>query len=432
MGRFVGADFLLSASPLQSLWGDRDFRHLWAAIVVSTYGTMLRGSAMIYAAIFVLHASPTAVGALRLAELIPGFVIGLLAGVWVDRARRRPLMMLADIVRAVALATIPLAAWLGVLSFAHLVLVAAVVSGLGVLFDVAYQAFLPSLVPNRQLVEANSKISAGASVTEALSFSSGGWLVQLVSAPFTLAIDALTFVASALFLGRVRDVEPPLEAGSPESTQTILHEVRAGIEAVLRQPYLRAITLAALLLNAGYGIFGVGMIYYLNQIVGFEPGALGLIFAVGGVSSFVGAMLAQRLSAARIGAVMVAAMLLTVVGQAFIPLAANVGLLAVALLVGQQLVTDAALTIYDINQVSLRQAITPDHLLGRVNACLRVTEFGGVLAGTLLATLVGGAIGLRATLWIAVSLTLLAAVALLASPLRNLRHIPAPLEVSPS
>lgn len=385
---------------------------------------------MIYAAIFVLHASPAAVGALRLAELVPGFAIGLLAGVLVDRVQRRPLLMLADIVRAVALLTIPLAAWLGVLSFAHLLLVAAIVSGLGVLFDVAYQALLPSLVANRQLLDANSKISAGASVTEALSFSSGGWLVQLASAPFALAVDALTFMASALCIARVRDVEPPAEAGSRASASPLLHEVTAGIVAVWRQPLLRAMTISALLLNAGYGMFGVAMIYYLNQIVGFEPGTLGLIFAVGGVSSFVGALLAQRLSAARFGAVMVAAMLLTVIGQAFVPLATNVGFVAVALLVGQQLVTVAAQTIYDINQVSLRQAITPDRLLGRVNASLRVTEFGGVLAGTLLATAVGESIGLRATLWIAVSLTLLAAVALLTSPPRNLRHIPQPLEAT--
>ena len=187
---------------------------------------------------------------------------------------------------------------------------------------------------------------------------------------------------------------------------------------------------ASLGINAGFGVFGTSMIYYLNQVVGYDPGVLGMIFAIGGVSSLAGALLAQRISHARLGAVMIGALVLTVVGQAFVPLATEVGLVALALLVGQQLLTDGALTLFDINQVSLRQAITPAHLLGRVNACVRVAEFGSILAGTLLATAASEVIGLRASLWLGVGFTALAALGLALSPVRDVDHIPAmPVDV---
>ena len=416
-----------------SLWRNTDFRNLWASVVISTYGSLLRGSAMIYAAIFLLHAPPAAIGALRLAEMVPAFIIGLVAGVWVDRMRRRPILIGADLLRAAVLITVPIAAWLGVLSFWHLLLTAAIVSALSVFFDVAYEAFLPSLLPNRQLIEANSKITAGAAVTEALSFSSGGWLVQLLSAPAALAIDALTFIGSALFIVRVRDAETgdDPEDAATESPRSFLQEAVEGIQATWQQPLLRGMAIATIGVSAGFGIFGATMLYYLNQRVGFDPGVLGMIFAIGGVSSLAGALLAQRISHARLGAAMVGALILTVIGQAFVPLASEVGLLALALLIGQQLLTDGALTLFDINSVSLRQAITPPHLLGRVNACLRVADFGALLLGTLLATVASEAIGLRATLWIGVGFTALAAFGLALSPVRDVDHIPAvPVDVA--
>lgn len=417
-----------------SLWRSANFRNLWSSVVISTYGSLLRGSAMVYAAIFLLQAPPAAIGALRLAEMVPGFVMGLVAGVWVDRLRRRPILIASDILRAVVLITVPLAAWLGHLTFPHLLLVAAVVSALSVFFDVAYEAFLPSLVPRHQLIEANSKITAGASVTEALSFSSGGWLVQLLSAPAALAIDAVTFIGSAFFITRVRDTKPAEDAAAAEfePPATFLHEAMEGIRATWQQPLLRGLAVATIGISAGFGIFGTTMLYYLNQRVGFDPGVLGMIFAIGGASSLAGALLAQRISHARLGAAMVGALILTVIGQAFVPLASDVGLLALGLLIGQQLLTDGALTLFDINAVSLRQAITPPHLLGRVNACLRVADFGAVLLGTLLATAATEVIGLRATLWIGVGFTALAALGLALSPVRNIDHIPAmPVEVAP-
>jgi len=171
-------------------------------------------------------------------------------------------------------------------------------------------------------------------------------------------------------------------------------------------------------------MIGTVIVLYTNQEVGFSPGVLGMIFAVGGVSSFLGAAVAGRLPRFGIGAVMVASLLLAALGAAFVPLATAANLAGVVLLVGQQLVSDAALTIYEINQVSLRQAITAPQVLGRVNASVRVSEMGAVLLGTIAAGYLGGAIGLRSTLWLGVAATALAAIVLALSPVRAVARMP--------
>ena len=187
---------------------------------------------------------------------------------------------------------------------------------------------------------------------------------------------------------------------------------------------------AGLAQNLAFGLVGTVFLLYVNQEVGFDPGILGMIFAVGGVSSFVGAMIAGRLPSFGTGAVMVVSLVLAAIGEAFVPLATAANAIGVLFLVGQQIVADSALTVYDINQVSLRQAIAPAHVLGRVNASVRVTEFGAVLLGTVVAGYIGETVGLRETLWLGVALSVLAAVALALSPVRAVRRIPeTPIEV---
>jgi predicted MFS family arabinose efflux permease len=342
-------------------------------------------------------------------------------------------MIATDLLRALALLTIPLAAALGWLGFGQLFAVAALVSVFGVFFDVAYETYLPTLVESDELIEANSSLSAAMSVVEAVAFSTGGWLVQLLTAPIALIVDAASFIASAGFVARIQTPEPAPEkpAAGEAALPSIASDIIEGLHAVWRQPILRGMMLAGCASNAAFGVIGTLFLLYLNQEVGFEPGILGMIFAVGGVSAFVGALVAGRLTRPGVGLVMVLMLLATAVGQSFLPLATAVNVIGVALLVGQQLVTDSALTIYDINQVSLRQAITPSRILGRVNASVRVTEAGSVLLGAAAAGMLGDAIGIRATLWVGVALSLLAALLLAASPVRAVARIPqTPLEVA--
>jgi MFS family permease len=408
----------------RGLWRNASFVNLWGAATVSTFGSLVTRTALPFTAILLLDASPTDIGVLRVAELLPGFLIGLVAGAWVDRLRRKPIMIATDLGRALLIVTIPLAAFLGWLGLGQLYLIAALVSVLSVFFDVAYQSFLPSLVKNDELVEANSKLSAAMSVAEASAFSSAGWLIQLLTAPLAMLVDALTFIASAGLVARIREPQLLTEPSPAPSRPSIASEVVEGLHAVWRQPILRGMVVAGLAQNLAFGLIGTVFLLYVNQEVGFDPGILGMIFAVGGVSSFLGAMIAGRLPRFGVGAIMVASLALAAIGEAFVPLATTANAIGVLFLVGQQIVADSALTVYDINQVSLRQAITAAHVLGRVNASVRVTEFGAILLGTVAAGYIGEAVGLRETLWLGVALSLLAAVALALSPVRAVRRIP--------
>src|SRR5215208_4979177 len=400
-----------------------NFVNLWGAATVSTFGSFVTGTALPFTAILLLDASPSAIGILRVAELLPGFLFGLVAGAWVDRLRRKPIMIATDIGRALLIATVPLAAFQGWLGLGQ-PWNAALVSALSVFFDVAYQSFLPSLVKNEELVEANSKLSAAMSVAEASAFSSAGWLIQLLTAPVAMLIDASTFISSAGLVARIREPELQVELSPDELRPSIASDVTEGLRAVWREPILRGMVVAGLGQNLAFGLVGTVVLLYVNKEVGFDPGILGMIFAVGGVSSFLGAVISGRLPRFGIGAVMVASLLLAAIGEAFVPLATAANAVGVLFLVGQQIVADSALTVYDINQVSLRQAIAPAHVLGRINASVRVTEIGAVLLGTVIAGYIGETVGLRETLWAGVGLSLLAALALALSPVRAVRRIP--------
>lgn len=418
---------------LTGLWRNRDFVHLWGAATISTYGTLVTRTALPFVAILLLDASAADISLLVITELLPGFLLGLVAGAWVDRARRRPIMIAADLARGVLLLTIPLAALAGVLGFAQLYVVAALVSALSVFFDVAYQSSLPSIVRHDELIEANSKISAAGSVAEAAAFSSGGWLVQLLSAPLAVLVDAATFFASAGLIARIPSAEEaPAARVDGVGASSLRDEVLDGLRAVWRVPLLRGLVIAATGQNLAYGFIGTVYLLYVNQEVGFSPGILGLIFAVGGVSSFLGAMIAGRMHHLGIGAVMIGSLLLAALGEAFTPLATAANAVGIAFLVSQQLLGDAALTVFEINQVSLRQAIAPPDVIGRVNASVRVGEFGALLAGTIAGGVLGEVIGLRGTLWFGVAATVLAALALALSPVRDVKRLPAlPLEAAP-
>ena len=408
---------------LTGLWRHPDFVNLWAGSTISIFGTLVGRTALPFAAILTLDATPFEIALLAQAELVPGFAFGLVAGVWVDRLPRRPILIAADVGRALLLALIPLAAVFDVLGMGLIYAVAALTSVLSAFFDVAYQSYLPTLVSREELVEGNSKLSASASVAEVASFGSGGWLVQLLTAPIAILIDALSFVASALFILRIRAPEPPpMPAAEREGTW---REAVAGLRVVLENGTLRALAVCNFIWNAGFRIGGTVFLLYVTRELGLGTGPQGLIYAVGGVSSLLGAV-ATGPATRRWGPgpTLIAALLLAAVGQLFVPLAgvATTTAVVVAFLVAQQLTVDPALTAFDITQVSLRQAIAPDAVQGRVNATMRFTEFGAQLIGAAIGGVLGEVIGLRPTLLVAASGVVLAAFWLLLSPVRGLRR----------
>ena len=408
---------------LTGLWQHDDFLRLWSGQTISVFGSMIGGTALDFTAILVLGATPLQLGVLNAMRLVPGLLAGLFAGAWVDRLHRRPLLIGADVGRALVLASLPLAALLGALHIAQVYVVALLVSILSVFFDVAYQAYLPALVGKHELVEGNSKLSASAAVAEFGGFSVAGALVQALTAPIAILIDAASFVVSAVTLGMIRTREAPLTMAAPQAGEPNLYnEIGEGLKTVWGHPLLRASAAVELLHNLGGGVFAALVVLYMSRGLGFNPAVLTPIWAVGGLSSFAGAALAPRLST-RWGAGLAMAVGLGVAGLSglFIPLASGATLLSGVYLAIAQL-GDGFFTVYQINVVSLWQSITQARLLGRVNATMKFIALAATLMGSLAGGLLGQAVGVRPTLAGAVTCTLAAAVLLGLSPLRKFRN----------
>ena len=277
------------------LWRNPAFLRFWAADAVSVFGSLITRIALPFTAILMLDASAFEMSLLVMADLVPSCVVGLPVGVWVDRRRRLPLMIAADVMRAAVLVSIPIAAAFDALTLVQLYAVAFVASALTVLFNVAQISILPALVSREDLLEANSKTSATQSVSEIGAFGIGGWLVQLLSGPGAILIDAVSFLASAVLLRSV----PVNEMGpAPEVRSRMRHEIVAGLSHVWRQPLLRATALASTALWFGFSIFGTIISLFALKELGFEAGPLAMIFAVGGVSSLLGSVLVRPVTRA--------------------------------------------------------------------------------------------------------------------------------------
>jgi MFS family permease len=405
---------------LGGLWRHADFLRLWSGQTVSVFGSMVGRAAMSFTAVLFLHATPFQMGLLNATELAPGFLVGLFAGAWVDRLRRRPLLIGADLGRALVLFSIPLAALLGVLHIEQLYVVALLVSILSIIFDVAYQSYLPGLIEKNNIVEGNSKLTASAAIAEVGGFSIGGWLVQVFTAPFAILIDAISFIISALSIGliRSRETETP-----PTTAAGLRSEIVAGLKLVFNQPLLKAGAVSVLIQSFAGGIFGALVVLYMSRGLGFNPGVLGIIWAVGGVSSFLGASLAPHITG-RLGSgpAMVMGLWIFALSELFVPLASGATLLSALFLVIQQL-GDGFFVIYDINLISLRQSLVDERMLGRVNATMQIIALGASLVGALLGGLLGQIVGVRSTLVLAAGGSLLAALFLAFSPMRKLKTV---------
>jgi MFS family permease len=409
--------------PGPSLWRNGAFQRVWAAATISIFGSLVTRIALPFVAITVLNANSVDVAFVRSMDLIAGLAFGLVAGAWVDRLRRRPVLIWADAGRAVLLSLVPLA-WIGGwLSLALLLVVTLLAAVLTTFFDAADNAYLPTVVPKRDLVRANGALAASGSVSEFAAFGSAGFLVQILGAPFAVLIDAVTFVVSALLLGTIRAKEPPPPPKADR--EPVMREIAIGLRLVARQPILRATTLASMATAAMWGIGGA--IWYLFAIeeLGLDAAAIGLVAAVGGVSSLFGAVLTSR-ATARYGAgkVMIGGVLFTGLGSLFVPLApASAPLIAIAFLVANQLVTDPAATAYDITDTSIRQSIVHDRQLGRVNATVTVAVLTAQLIATLGAGFLALEIGLRATLFLQPIVAMLGVLFIFFSPARRIQRI---------
>lgn len=399
------------------LWRHRDFTKLWAGQTVSIFGTMLTRIALPLTALLALDSSPLEQGFLQAVQAGPVLVAGLFAGVWVDRLRRRPVMIAADLARAALLFSIPAAAFAGALTMVQLYIVAAAAAAFTALFDAAYPAYLPTLVGRENIIEGNSKLTASASVAEMGGFAAAGALVQFLSGPLAMLVDAVTFVVSAFSLAWIRTPEP--EPQPKELRESATREAIEGLSVVWRDPSLRALVACSTTIRLAGGAFGALYMLFAVRDLGLSPTAAGVIAGCGGVGSLAGSVLAEP-ALRRLGAkaTLIVGFALGGAFQALVPLAHGTALRAGLFLLTAQIIGDGFYTIAFVNDVSLRQLLVPDRLLGRVSATANVLGVVAMPIGALAGGIIGQLASPRAALAVAALGLSLAAVWVVAAPIR--------------
>ena len=421
----------MRAWPTGGLWRHADFLKLWSAETISQFGSQVGQLALPLAAIIVLDATAFEVAALGTIEFLPFILFTLPAGVWVDRMRRRPILIGGDLGRAALLATVPAAYLLDMLTIWQLYVVGFGVGICTVFFDVAYQSYLPSLVARDRLIEGNSKLEISRSASQMAGPGLGGILVQLLTAPYAILADALSFLGSGLFLLGIRKGEeiPEREEGAPHPSMR--REAREGLGYVLGNRYLRSIAACTGISNFATSLAFAIFLVYAVRVLDLSPALIGLVFSLSSVGSLAAALTATRISA-RLGVGP------TIVGSAFvfgpslllIPAAPQAS--PIPLLVAAGVLLGYGAVIYNITQVSFRQAICPERLQGRMNSVMRFIVWGVMPVGSLLGGALATWIGLRETMWIGAALGSLAFLPVLLSPVRTLREMPEPVSAEPA
>lgn len=414
----------------RSLFHHPNFVKLWVGDTISQFGSQVSLLAIPLVAINFLGASAFAVALLGVLEFLPFLLFTLPAGAWVDRLQRRPILIIADLGRAVALASIPIAYALGSLTIAQLYVVAFAMGILTVFFDVAYQAYLPSLVERDQLVDGNGKLQTSESAAQIGGPGLGGFLIGVLTAPVAVAADALSYFASALFVFTIWGSEapiPPSESalGSPaERLRRFGAEIREGFAYVVQHPYLRSIAACTSVSNLFSSLAGSIFLVYVVRVLGLDAIRIGLVFSLGSFGTLAGALVASRI-AGRIGVGRTIVLAMALNGPAGL-------LVAIAPIGGAEpfLIASVALhgfgaLVYNINQVSFRQAITPERIQGRMNATMRFLVWGTMPIGGLIGGILATVFGLSPTIWVGAILGFTPVLFVVFSPVRSLKTMPA-------
>lgn len=394
---------------------------LWASETIGAFGRQVTGLALPTVAILLLKAGPFEMGVLNGLQVLAFPILGLVVGVWADRWRRRPIMVAANVGRMVALGSIPVTFIFGVLHLYQLYIVAAVVGIFTVFFDVAYQSYLPALIDRTDLVEGNSKLETSQSAAQVVGPAIAGYLIQIIGAAEAIVADAMAFLTSAFFIFSIRKQEPkPRPSGEDPD---FIAELKEGAQIVLKSPILRRIAACTATANLGSSMFSAVFLIYVYQRLQLSPGTVGVIFGIGSIGVLLGAIAAARVaSSIGLGLAIVISSFVGGIGLLAIPLASYGP--AVPILIGIQILTGFSIPVYNINQVSLRQAITPDRIQGRMNATMRTIVWGTIPLGSLIGGILGTQFGIMLTLIIGGVVASLSTVWVAFGPVISLRRVP--------
>jgi MFS family permease len=392
----------------------KDFNKLWAGQTVSLLGSALTMFALPTLAVLVLHATPVQVGALSALQTVPFAVLGMLVGVLADRASRRKIMIVADLVRFAALATIPLAAAFGALNMPQLYAVSLVAGCASAFFGITYQSYLPVIVSTDRLTDANMKLEFSNSGTAMAGNALAGALVQWIGAAAAIAFDALTYIVSVVSLLAIRAPESAHD-GPALTLHQGYREMREGIDIVVKSPDLRWISCATATVNFGGSMITAVFLIYAYRILHLQPALLGLVEGLGEIG-FIGALLSTRIRA-RLGLRRTLLAGLLVGGAASMcTLVAQVAQPYVVLFFTTAIVA-ISIPIYNVNQISYRQALVDVRMQGRMNATIRTFVWGTLPLGSLAGGFLGNTVGIPGTIAAGAALSIVSALWLL--PLRE-------------
>ena len=415
--------------PTGGLWRHGDFLKLWSAETVSQFGTQVSQLAIPLTAVIVLHASAFEVAALGTVEFLPFILFTLPAGVWVDRLPRRPMLIAGDFGRAVLLGSIPIAYGAGELTLTQLYVVGFLVGVCTVFFDVAYQSYLPALVDRDRIIEGNSKLEISRSSAQIGGPGVGGGLVQAFTAPYAILVDAISFLGSGAFILGIRKGEPQPEVHHEDGQKPSLWtELKEGLRFVLGNPNLRAQAGCTGTSNFFSNVSFAILVVFLVRELGLSPGVIGLVFSIGSVGSLVAAFTSNRISQ-RFGIGPTSIAMAALFGPATLLVAfAPHGNAAIPILVLSIFLFGFNVVVYNITQVSYRQAICPPRLQGRMNSVMRFIVWGTIPLGSLAGGALASVIGLKETIIVGAIGGGASFLWLLLSPQRHLREMPEPIE----
>jgi MFS family permease len=419
----------MSLWPEGGLWRHSDFLKLWSAETVSQFGTQISLLALPLVAIDVLHVSAFKVAALTTVEFLPFLLVSLPAGVWVDRLPRRPILIAGDLARAGLLASIPIAYAMDALTIWQLYGVGFFVGIATVFFDIAYQSYLPALVERQQIIDGNAKLEISRSAAQLGGPGIAGLLVGWLRAPAAILVDAVSFLGSALFIFSIRKLE--LSQADRAPRRKMRTELREGLSYVLRHPYLKNIAACTALFNF-FGLMGFAvLLVFARRQLDLSPEAIGLAFTLSNFGPLLAALSANRIFARLgVGRTIIVSSILGGPMFLVIPFAPH-GQAALAWLIAAILVGGFMGVVYNIAQVSLRQAITPERIQGRMNSVMRFIVWGAIPLGSFTGGVLSSVIGLKTTLIVSGVGCSFAFLPVLFSPVRSVREMPEPLPEEP-
>jgi len=404
---------------------------MWTGQTISQFGSSISELALPIIAIKHLHASAFAVAALGTVEFLPFLLFTLPAGVWVDRLPRRAVLIVGDVGRGLLLLSVPAAYFWGHITLAQLFVVGFFTGILTVFFDVAYQSYLPALVDREYLIEGNSKLEVTRSAGQLAGPPVAGGLIQLLTAPYAVVWDSVSFFVSGLFLIAIRKKEPPLEKHEDGRRRGMRHELWEGLHYVVKHPYLRPQAISTGTSNFFSNVAFSIVLVFMARTLGMSTGLIGIVFGLGSIGWLAGAALAPRTQRwLGVGGATILGAALS--GPGTLLVALTPASFPVPFLVAGTMIGGCGAVVYNIQQVSLRQAITPERMQGRMNSVMRFLVWGPIPLGALVGGAIATTFGLRTALIVGAVGGFTSVLPIILSPIRKLKEMPESLDTLPT